>query len=83
MQDIIRILIGIVFLILGIPIGNLLARWTKEELGSGQKWFRLMIIAGLIGSVVSLISGNDILLFTFLFIMVITSRSLKEEKRSR
>lgn len=77
MKEVIQILIGIVFLILGIPIGNFLAQLTKEELGTGQKWFKLIIIAGLVGSIISLISGNDILLFTFLFIMIVTSRSLK------
>jgi len=81
MQDIIKIPIGIVLLVLGIPIGNFLAKITKEELKTGQKWFKLIIIASLVGSVISLISGNDILLFTFLFIMIVTSRSLKERKK--
>jgi len=83
MQEIIKIPAGIVFLVLGIPIGNLLARWTNEELKAGQKWFKIIIFFSLIGSVVSLIFGNDALLFTFLFIMIVTSRSLKERKRGR
>jgi len=81
MQEMIKIPVGIVFLVLGIPIGNFLAKITKEELKTGQKCFKLIIIASLVGSVISLISGNDILLFTFLFIMIVTSRSLKERKK--
>jgi uncharacterized membrane protein HdeD (DUF308 family) len=77
MQQVYLLLIGVALLILGIPIGNLLAKATKEELKSGKKWFKLIIIIGLIGAVVSLILGKDALLFTFLFIAIVTSRSIK------
>ena len=77
MQQIYAFSIGIVLLILGIPIGNLLAKATKEELKSGQRWFKLIIIISLIGAIISLILGNDVLLFTFLFMVIVTSRSLK------
>jgi len=63
-------------LILGIPIGNLLARYTKEELKDGRKWFNLLIFIGLIGGLVGAIIQNDSLMFSFLFIAVVTSRSL-------
>jgi len=69
--------VGIIFLVLGIPIGNFLAKSTKEELKSRKKYFKLMIILSLIGAIVFLIIGNDVLLFTFLFIAIVTSRSLK------
>ena len=69
---------GILLLILGIPIGNLLAKVTKEELKQGKKYFRILIILSLIGAVVFLILGNDALLFGLLFIAVVTSRSLKK-----
>ena len=77
MQEAIKIVIGIALIILGFPIGNLLARITKEELKSGQKWFKIIIILGFICGIISLIFGNDILLFSFLFIAIVTSRSLK------
>jgi len=83
MQEIIKILVGIIFLVLGIPIGNLLSRWTKEELKSGQKWFKIIIIASLIGGIAGLISGSDVLMFSFFFIAIVTSRSLEERKRGR
>lgn len=64
-------------LILGIPIGSLLAYYTKEELKQGQKWFRLIIAVALICSIVSVIIRNDFLLFSFLFVAIVTSRSLR------
>ncbi len=81
MQEVINLLIGIAVLLLGIPIGNYLAKQTKEELKSGQKWFKLIIIISLIGGLIGLIIGNDALLFTFFFIAIVTSRSLKKNAR--
>jgi len=79
MKEIIKFLIGIGVLLLGIPIGSYLAKVTKEELKKGQKWFKLIIIISLIGAIVSLILSNDILLFSFLFIAIVTSRSLRKK----
>lgn len=78
MAEILNILIGIIVLILGIPIGNLLAKYTKEELKDGRKWFKLLIFIGLIGGVIGLIIQNDALMFSFLFIAVVSSRSLRK-----
>ncbi len=77
MQEIYRFIVGIALLALGIPIGNLLAKITKEELKPGKKWFKLIILLSLIGAVISLIFRDDALLFTFSFIAIVTSRSLK------
>jgi len=78
MQEIIKFSIGILVLILGFPIGSYLAKKTKEELKSGQRWFRLIIIVCLIGAIINLFFRNDVLLFTFLFIVIVVSRSLKK-----
>jgi len=77
MQQIYQMILGIALLALGIPIGNLLAKATKEELKSGRKYFKILIIASLVGALAFLILGNDILLFSLLFIAIVTSRSLK------
>jgi len=82
MEEILKILISIAFLAFGIPIGNYLAKLTKEELKSGQIWFKRIIIISLIGSAISLILKNDSLLFSFLFISVVTSRSLKKTPKN-
>jgi hypothetical protein len=77
MQDIYRLIIGTFILFLGIPIGNFLAKTTKEELNQGKKWFKLIIISSLIGAIISLILKNDTIMFFFLFTTVVTSCSLK------
>lgn len=76
MENLLQFTIAILVLILGIPIGNYLAFLTKEELKSGQKYFKAIIIVCLVGSIASLIFKNDALFFTFLFIAIVTSRSV-------
>jgi uncharacterized membrane protein YfcA len=83
MINISTLVIGIFVIILGFPIGYLLAHLTKEELQQGKKWFKLIIIASLFGTLVSLFLKNDVLLFSFLFIIIVTSISLKKKKRKR
>ena len=78
MQEIYKLIIGTLLLLLGIPLGIFLARKTKEELKSGQKWFGIIIILSLIGGVVGLIIRDDVLFFSFLFIAIVTSKSLKK-----
>ncbi|HNZ52046.1 MAG: hypothetical protein BWY36_00341 [Candidatus Diapherotrites archaeon ADurb.Bin253] len=81
MNEVIKLALGIFVLILGIPIGNVLARNTPEELKDGRKWFYLIILVCFVGAIVSLIIRNDALLFTFLFIAIVTSRSIKKDKK--
>lgn len=83
MQELLKMLIGIAVLMLGIPIGNILAKNTHEELRKARKWLSLLIIICFIGSIVSLIFQNDAFLFTFLFIAIVTSRSLVEKKEKK
>ncbi len=77
MIELSKIIIGILVLILGIPLGNLLAKLTKEELKAGQRLFRLIIFFSLIGGVIGLLIGDDILMFSLFFIAIVTSRSLR------
>ncbi len=81
MQEILKIIIGVAFLALGIPIGNYLAGKTKEELKPGKKWFKIIIVLSMMGSIISLVIKNDALLFSFLFIALVTSRSLKNQRK--
>tara|TARA_Y100000296_G_scaffold87124_1_gene129932 strand:- start:872 stop:1111 length:240 start_codon:yes stop_codon:yes gene_type:complete len=76
MQEIIQLIIGVFILILAFPLGSLLVKYTKEELKQGQKWFKLIIFISLIGTITSLVLKNDILFFSFLFIIIVTSKSL-------
>lgn len=72
--------IGLVVLVLCFPLGDFLARSTKEELASGQKWFRLIVFVSLLGAVVGLVLRNDVFLFSFLAMSIVSSRSLKRKK---
>ena len=76
MNEFIKILISVFILLLGIPIGNLLRKYTQDELEQGKKWFKLLTFICLLGGLFGLIIGNDWILFTFFFIAIVTSRSL-------
>ena len=80
MQETLQLIIGIVILALGIPIGNYLAKITKEELKEGSIWFKIIIVFSIIGAVIGLIFKNDVLLFSLLFIAIVTSRSLVKRR---
>jgi len=78
MQELYLLSIGIIVLILGIPLGNLLARATREELKKRKILFKVLIIFSLIGAFIFLVLRFDALFFGSLFIAVVTSRSLKK-----
>lgn len=78
MNELFQFLTGIIVLILGFPIGNFLAKITKEELKDGQIWFKLIILISFISAFISIFLEKDFLLFSFLFIGIVTSRSLKK-----
>jgi len=80
MAEHLNILVGFLFLVLGIPLGNLIRNLTKDEQKIGRKWFKLLVLIGLLGGIVGLIIGNDVVLFTFFFIAIVTSRSLVKTK---
>ncbi|KHO49001.1 hypothetical protein J4412_02135 [Candidatus Pacearchaeota archaeon] len=80
MQELVKLSIGIIFLILGIPIGDYLKKLTEDEQKDGQKWFRILIAISVAIGFYGLIIGNDWLLFTLFFIAIVTSRSLITKK---
>jgi hypothetical protein len=43
-EEIIKLVFGIIALVLGIPIGNLLQKMTKEELKIGRPWFKYRLL---------------------------------------
>lgn len=81
MEELITILIGVTILLLGYPLGKLLAHVTKEELVAGQCWFKLIILLSILGAIVGLILNIDALFFSFLFFAVVTSASLDYKKK--
>ena len=77
MNEFASLMLGVGFLFLGIPIGNVLAKLTKDEKKAGKPWFKRIIIISLIIGLVGLLNGNDALMFSMFFISIVTSRSLK------
>ncbi len=77
-MELINILIGVIILALGAPLGNLLARLTKEELKSGKVWFKILIITSLLVGVIGMILKDDVLMFSCFFIAIVTSQSLRK-----
>ncbi len=82
MEEVFKLLIGIGVLILGYPIGVLLRHLTKDELKYGQVYFKILVYIGLIGGIVGLVIGNDVILFTMFFIAIVSSRSLLKYKKN-
>ena len=76
----VNFIIGLVILVLCFPLGIYLARITREELDLGQRWFRLIVALSFIGAILGLVWSNDVLLFTFLSIAIVTSGSLRRKK---
>ena len=79
MQEIFKLLIGVAVLILAFPIGNILAKKTKEELKQGRIWFKIIVYVSLVGGVVGMLIENDVLMFSFFFMALVTSRSLRRK----
>jgi hypothetical protein len=76
MKELIKLLTSVFILFLGIPIGNILRKYTKEEMNQGQKWFKYLITFSLFGGFIGLIIGEDWIMFSLFFIAIVTSRSL-------
>ena len=81
MDGVIKYVIAVGVLFLGIPIGNLLKRYTKEELEVGRPWFKLIVLGGLAGGFIGVTLGNDALMFGFFFMALVASRSLQNTKK--
>lgn len=77
----IKIGLGILMLILGIFIGDYLAKVTKEELKSSQMWFKIIIFVSLVFGFFGLFISNDFILFSGFFVAIVTSRSLVFKKK--
>ena len=77
MEEVYKFAIGITILFLGIPIGNFLAKITREELKFGKRWFKILALACAIAILPSLFLKNYVMFFSLLFMIVVISRSLK------
>ncbi len=77
MEEVLKYVLGIIILVLGVPIGNFLAKYTEEELEVGQRWFKIILLVSLVCGLFFAFTKQDALMFGFLFVAVVTSRSLR------
>lgn len=77
----IQLLVATFVVLLGFPIGIILAKLTKEELKAGKKWFKILVFLAAITSIFGLFTQNDPLLFSSLFFMAVTSKSILRKKK--
>lgn len=77
MEEVVKLVVGIIFLALAWPVGNWLASSTKEELKSAQRWINLIVYLGLLGGFVGMLLRKDVWMFTGFFISIVASRSLR------
>ena len=80
MLDLIILLFATSVMLAGIPVGNALAKYTKEELASGQKWFKIVCAVAIAGGLWGAIVRNDALMFGLFFIGIVASRNLKKKE---
>jgi hypothetical protein len=76
---ILEYIIGILALLFAFPFGMLLAKFTKDELYSGKRYFQTIIILCFIGLAMSLTFRVVEMAFTFVFIGILTSMCLRKK----
>lgn len=66
----------ILILVLAIPVGLLISYMTKEELISGRKWFKFILVVCVVLGIWFYFKELNYLVLTFAFIFIITLISL-------
>ncbi|MDP3966064.1 MAG: hypothetical protein Q8Q04_00860 [archaeon] len=81
MEEILKLTLGVLLLVMGIPLGDYLRKITLDEQKDGRIWFKILTTLGILGGFIGLILREDWVLFTFFFIAIVTSRNLVDKKR--
>ena len=76
-------MIEILLLILAIPAGFLIAYLARDELIVGRKWFRIIIILGLIAGTWFYITGERVVSLSSWFMGIIALVSLIKSNDKR
>jgi len=73
----------IIILILAIPAGFLIAWLSRDELVSGRKYFRILMIISILGVIWFWLSGMNYISWTLAFVFVVSLVSLikSEDKK--
>ena len=76
-------LFEIIILLLAIPVGFWIAWLARDELVQGKKWFRILIIASILGIIWFWLTGLDHISWASGFILIVSFISLikSEDKK--
>ncbi|HIG52080.1 hypothetical protein CXT76_00160 [Candidatus Parvarchaeota archaeon] len=69
-------ILNIFFILLAIPSGFLIAWLARDELVSGKKYFRILIIVSILGAIGGIFYDLTYLSLTFVFYLIISLISL-------
>ena len=75
--------IELLLLIVAIPVGFLIAWLTKDELVSGRKYFRILIIVSILVGVWFWLTGYSYISWTVGFILIVSLVSLVKSDKSK
>jgi hypothetical protein len=62
----------ILVLLIGIPVGLLIAYFTRDELVAGRKWFKALIIVFVLVGIWSFLTGWNAVGWTSAFVVVVS-----------
>jgi len=74
------LIINFIILLLGIPVGLLIAWMCKDELISGRKWFRMLVILSLALALFFWLYGIGYIALTCAFIAIVSLISVIKAK---
>ncbi len=66
----------IIFLLIGIPAGIMIAEYCKDELKQGRKWFQRLAMISMIGIIFGILIDIRYLSLTFGFILIVAMISI-------
>ncbi len=76
----IEVILSLVLLILAVPVGFLIAWLCKDELVVGRRWFKILIIAGILIGILFFFFGNYPIALSGIFISIVSLVSLIKSK---
>jgi len=78
-----QIILLIIVSLLGIPVGFLLKKFTKEEMKSGRKWFKLISLAAVLSFIFGVVMGDAVIVVSSIFLFFIAAVPLWKKSGNR
>ena len=73
----------IIILLLGIPVGYLIAWLARDELVLGRRWFKILIILSFLVGITSYFLDSIYITLTMVFIIIVSFISLIKSRDKR